>query len=267
MWFWGLIASTILTALFLVIALAQIEAGVSTKSRWLALTFCSLALVIGLIIFKPKVNMEVVQYIPPPPPVTENLDKKEEVTTKKSTSKSTDKTGDLAGGEKSQGASDKTQGAQGQSGSKGASGQNQGVLSIQDQSNESLKSNPDGKVEYNDPVLAEILEFKRRAEEKNQENTSAESSMQPSSEADQKTAEKSEKKDMQQNQNQIKANVLVTSLNVRNEGSMDGVLIGTLNTGDTVEVVDRVETSEWIKIRLSNGQTGWVMKKYLKLLP
>lgn len=310
-WVWLLIASAILAAVFLVITLAQIEAGTKTKSKWVALTFCSLALVVGLIIFKPKADIEQIQYMPAPPPTSENVDKSKDATINKSASKPTSPAGGLAGGEKSQGGTGKTQGAQGQTkgtpekspgepGTKGVAGQNQGPPSLQEQLTNSLqkKSSKDGKVEYKDPVLEEILASKRQAEENakestvptvdlfsdtgstnlgNQKKKSSDSSepavkqkidLYSDGQTDnQMTGNKKESEQQTQNQQVVKARVLVSSLNVRDKESMDGLIIGSLNIGDIVEVLDKSEASEWVGIKFSTGQKGWVMKKYLKILP
>ena len=107
MWMGALIASTILSALLLIITLAGIEAGTKVKSGWLALTFCSLAAVAGLIFLKPEVKMEQVQYMPAPPPVLENEQKEQkeqkDATVKKEVPKLTETPGGLADGGKSHG--------------------------------------------------------------------------------------------------------------------------------------------------------------------
>lgn len=302
-WVWLLIASAILAAVFLVITLAQIEAGIKTKSKWVALTIISLALVVGLIIFKPKADMEQIQYMPAPPPAAENVDKSKDATIKKSAAKPTSPAGGITGGEKSQEGTGKAQGAQGQTlektpgepGTKGVAGQNQGPPSIQEQLTKSLqkKSSKDEKVEYRDPVLEEILASKRQAEENakesvepsdagstdpgNQKKESSDSSepavkqnidLYSDGQTDnQMTGKKKESEQQTQNQQVVKAKVLVAALNVRDKESMDGLIIGSLNTGDIVEVFYKAETSEWIGVKLSAGQKGWVVKKYLKILP
>lgn len=289
-WFSALIAAAVLTALFVIIMLAQIEAGRQVKFRWPMLTFCSLALVAGLIILKPRVNMEQVQYMPIPAPVQENVEKSGDTAAKQSATKSTSPATSQTGGDKSQGATGNTQGTQGQAknsskknqaqqGVKGTSGQSQGPPSIQEQLTSSLqkKSGKDGKVEYKDPVLEEILEIKRQAEE-SKESSSEESPAQdfndagasePENQGNSASDKKENKELEQQTQNLkvVKARVLVSSLNVRDKGGLDGSIIGSLNTGDIVEVVDKNETGEWIKIKLSTGQTGWVLKKYIQILP
>jgi len=287
-WFPALIATAVLTALFVIITLAQIEAGRQVKFKWPMLTFCSLALVAGLIILKPRVNMEQVQYMPTPAPVQENIVKPNDAATIKSAPKTTVPTTGQTGAEKSQGAAGNTQGTQGQAKTeknqaqkegKGTSGQSQGAPSIQDQLSSSLqkKNSKDGKVEYKDPVLEEILEQKRQAEE-SKESASEESPAQEFSDAgaldpvDQENSapDKKDSKELEQQTQSlkvVKARVLVSSLNVRDKGDLDGSVIGSLNTGDIVEVVDKNEAGEWIKIKLGTGQVGWVLKKYIQMLP
>lgn len=314
MWFWALIASAIFTAFFLIITLAQIEAGTKSKSRWLVLTLCSLAVVAGLIILKPKANMEPIQYMPAPLPAPENVNKPKDDAIKKSASKSSGSAGGLTAGEKPQGVTGKTQGVQGQAkgapekaqgepGAKGTSGQNQGAPSIQDQLSKSLqkKSDSDGKIEYRDPVLEEILELKRQAEENSKETAIEEPPVEQNfrdagsfvdgsqqmknpnpgepvvqqgkdlfSEGQtehQITDNKKKHEQPVQNQQVVKAKVLVSSLNVRDKGALGGLIIGSLNGGDIVEVINQPETGEWSNIKLNSGLKGWVMKKYLEILP
>ena len=83
MWFGALIASAILTAFFLIITLARMEAGLKAKSRWLALTFCSFAVMAGLVFIKPKANMDPIEYMPVTPPAQENTVKPKDTATKK----------------------------------------------------------------------------------------------------------------------------------------------------------------------------------------
>lgn len=265
MWFGAIIVSAFLTALFLVVALAHVEAGTKAKSRWMALTFCSLAVVAALIIFKPKPKMEPVQYMPPPTLVSENEDKPKDATIKKSAPKPTGPSGGLAGGEKAQGATGKTQEAQGQTKDPPEKAQGE----------PGLKEAKDEKVEYRDPILEEILKFKRQAEE-----SSMESALEAPTVAKEPTVElfsdtsssiqrsQGEKNTDSSEPAQVgKAKVLVSSLNVRDKDSMDGKIIGLLETGEIVEVLSQPGTGEWVNITLSNGQKGWVVKKYLKMLP
>ncbi|MDD2498943.1 MAG: hypothetical protein PHY90_12580, partial [Desulfitobacteriaceae bacterium] len=248
-WFFALISAAVLTALFVIITLAQIEAGRQVKFRWFAWTFCSLAIVAGLIILKPRENMEQVQYMPTPLPVQENVVKQNSTATKNSAPKSTGSTTSQTGAEKSQGAAGNSQGTQGQTKTtpeknqaqqegKGTAGQSQGPLSIQDQLAGSLqkKNSKDGKVEYRDPVLEEILEQKRQAEEKSKESSSEESPAQefsddgalvPANQENSDSEEKDNEKVEQQNLIAVKARVLASSLNVRDKGGLDGRIIGT----------------------------------------
>jgi len=267
LWFWALIANAILTALFLIVALAYIEAGEKAKSKWLSLTICSLVVMAGLILFKPKTNKEEIQYMPAPSTVTESAVESKDTAAKKSASKST-----VSSGNKSQGTTDKNQGQQGQtkvsqekpggeSGSKSAPDNKQTTPSIQDQLNDSLKKKSNSGSNYRDPVLEEILEMKRQAEENSKETASEES-------PDQQFSDSGSSSEQQlPTQKVVKAKVLVSSLNVRDKGSLDGQIIGSLNTGDIVEVVDNSGIGDWSNIKLNSGQKGWVLKKHLEILP
>ncbi|TEB09469.1 SH3 domain-containing protein [Pelotomaculum propionicicum] len=281
-WFVALISTAVLTALFVIITLAQIEARRKVKSKWFAWTFCSLAILAGLIILKPRGNMEQVQYMPTPSLVQEDAAKQNDTATK--ASKSTGSTTSQTGAGKSQGTAGNTQGTQKQSkttpdknqaqqAGKGTTAQSQGPQTIQDQLASSLqkKNSKDGKVEYRDPVLEEILEQKRQAEEESKESSSEESPAQESDDAGAMIPTDQENIDLEEDnqkgeQQAVKVKILVSSLNVRDKGGFDGRIIGTLNTGDIVEVIDKNETGEWIRIKLNDGQIGWVLKNYIQIL-
>jgi len=290
LWLWALIGNAILTAFFLIVALACMEAGGKAKSKWLSWTVCSLVVMAGLIIFKPKTNKEEIQYMPAPSTVADNVVESKDTATKKSTSKSNVSSGGSSSGDKSESTTGKTQGQQGQtkvsqekhggeSGTKSVTDNKQTTPSIQDQLNDSLKKkgNPNGG--YKDPVLEEILELKRQAEENSKETASEEESPEQqfidsgsSSEGqtdDQITDINDEKAQEQQLQKQkvVKARVLVSTLNVRDKGSLDGQIIGLLNTGDIVEVIDSSGTGDWSNIKSNSGLKGWVLKKHLEILP
>ncbi|OPX88314.1 MAG: Bacterial SH3 domain protein [Pelotomaculum sp. PtaB.Bin013] len=289
-WFWALIANAIITAIFLIIALAYMEAGGKAKSKWLTLTFCSLVVMVSLIIMKPKPNKEEVQYLPVSPAVTENVDKQKDTAPKKSAANSTSSTGSSSG-EKSQSTSGKNQGTQGQtkvsqeknggeSGTNSTTENKKTAPTIQDQLNDSLKKKSNDNI-YKDPVLEEILDLKQRAEEGGEETASEElpensSEQQPggagSSAEGQKDVQNTDtgsRKDLIKqlsSQKVVKAKVLVSSLNVRDKGSMDGNVIGLLNTGDIVEVIDNTVIGEWVNVKLNSGQKGWVIRKNLEIL-
>lgn len=271
-WFWILITIAVLFALFLVITLALAESGAKTKSKWLKLTIFSFLVMTTLIIFKPRENMEQVQYIPTPPPAQENVEVPKDTKSNKSTSKTTSTAGGKTSSDKSQGVSGKTQDTTAKiSGEQGKAGEGDSLQKKNDS-----KSN----TEYKDPVLEEILKLKQQAEESSKEsnndsnndsnnsnnNNNNSNNNNKDSNSNGTSQGTSQKLSNEQNQNtqKVQASILVTLLNVRDKGSMDGGVIGTLNIGDIVEVIDKAETGEWVKIRLSNGQTGWVMKKYLK---
>lgn len=288
MWLWGLVAGIILTALFLVITLAQVEAGAKGKPKWLGLTFCSLALVVGLVVVKPNVNMGQVNYQPAPSLPEENLSKDTNPVSKNSASKST-----------SSSAANKAQSTSGQEKEKTdtiqkeAAGKKQEEPTLQDQLNLSLqkKGNTDENIEYSDPVLKEIMDLKRQAEENREDAESEETEQfndagfysqtgesqdfagqeptgqlqtEPSDSEPQNSSEKQEQK-QQPEQQVVKARVLVSSLNVREKFSVDSRIITTLKSGDTVEVINETEADKWVKVKLNAEQTGWVMRDYIKI--
>jgi len=235
MWVWGIIISAVMAALFLVIALAQLEAGAKTRFRWLMLAFCSLVIVTVLIINKPKANMEEIDYIPVPP-VTENANEQKDTAAKINTSiPSLPSLSGFAGGEELQ-----------------RVGQTE---NIQEKANGEFD-------EYQDPVLREIMALKRQAVEKQKVAVSGESSGMPSDK------EFTDYGSHIQASEQIKrAKVMAPALNIRDKGSLDGRIVGSLSSGDIIEVIDQSDTGEWISVKLSSGQTGWVMKKYLQYYP
>ncbi len=173
-WFFALISAAVLTALFVIIILAQIEAGRQVKSRWFTWTFCSLAIVGGLVFLKPGVKMEQIQYMPAASPVQEDIVKQDDTAAKKNISKTTSSANGSTQGE------EKVAKNQALQEGKGTAGQSQGPPSIQDKITSSLQNGKDGKVEYRDPVLEEILEQKRQAEELSKESSSEESPTQDS---------------------------------------------------------------------------------------
>ncbi|RLQ98097.1 SH3 domain-containing protein [Falsibacillus albus] len=54
----------------------------------------------------------------------------------------------------------------------------------------------------------------------------------------------------------LTATVNVSGLNVRSTPSLNGQVIGTVNTGESYQVAE--EQNDWIKIKLNSGQYGWV---------
>lgn len=278
MWLLALIACAVLAAVFLVVTLAQIEAGTRTRGKWLAYTVCSLAMVTALIIFKPKPNMEQVQYMQPflnQEPLTESKN----AAAPKSEAWSTGPavapggSGDLQGLFK---ADQVAQGTGGQAGGVQWGGAQQ------------------------DPVLEEILFLKRQAEERKKAAVPAELTETvekpgepvPSAPSNEETIGISnieataEPKIEQAQDGQVKtpsstsgsteiptpaqvqkAKVIATTLNVRDQGRLDGKVVGYLKSGELVEVVERSEAGGWVEVKMNNGQSGWVMKKYLSILP
>jgi len=281
MWLWALTACAVLAAVFLVIALAQMEAGVNTRGKWLKLSFFSIAVAVGLIIIKPKSDREQIHYMPAPSPVVE------QTSVQKSEAKPADSNSRLPVGEKSQEGGLDKQGVQGTNGFPGG-----------EKLNEQLKLT---EIEHGDPVLEEILLLKHQAQVKKNpseavgttEGVSTEgknNSLSPEpvdKEVNGLTNQGSEEQllsskqkipesngddvkepDQQiQSSQVIKAQVLVASLNVRDQGSPDRRIIAALHSGDLVEVINNSEAGEWIKVKLNSGETGWVMKKYIKILP
>jgi cell wall-associated NlpC family hydrolase len=60
-----------------------------------------------------------------------------------------------------------------------------------------------------------------------------------------------------------KATVTASALNVRSGPSTSNSVIGTTYRGNTVEI--QQSSNGWHKVKLSNGQVGWVSGKYLSL--
>jgi outer membrane biosynthesis protein TonB len=55
--------------------------------------------------------------------------------------------------------------------------------------------------------------------------------------------------------------VTATTLNVRAAAKASAAVVGRLERGDKVEVLERA--GEWVRVRLSTGVTGWVAAAYL----
>lgn len=55
--------------------------------------------------------------------------------------------------------------------------------------------------------------------------------------------------------------ITATSLNVRSTGSLSGKIVGTVSKGQAFEIL--AEENNWAKIKLKNGQLGWVASWYL----
>jgi N-acetylmuramoyl-L-alanine amidase len=55
--------------------------------------------------------------------------------------------------------------------------------------------------------------------------------------------------------------ITATTLNVRSTGSLSGKIIGTVSKGQAFEIL--AEENNWAKIKLKNGQLGWVASWYL----
>ncbi|MGI8383232.1 SH3 domain-containing protein [Robertmurraya sp. P23] len=55
--------------------------------------------------------------------------------------------------------------------------------------------------------------------------------------------------------------ITATTLNVRSTGSLSGKIVGTVSKGQAFEIL--AEENNWAKIKLKNGQFGWVASWYL----
>jgi N-acetylmuramoyl-L-alanine amidase len=65
------------------------------------------------------------------------------------------------------------------------------------------------------------------------------------------------------NQRPITATVTAAVLNVRNEASLNGKIIGKLTKGQRVTILEK--SNEWCKIQMVNKETGWVAGWYLEV--
>lgn len=292
MWFWALMASAFLAAFFLVATLAQVEAGARSKYRFLLLTFCFLALVAVLIINKPKATGDQVQNVEVHPPVSEVVTETEDVKKNTNTKKPpvTSKTEQNKSGDatvKNDGETDKSEysdplveeifqikrqaeekdketvtgePAVGEGVSSPVNGADSSGQQKDNSNNEKDQNEQPLKPPYKDPVLEQLMQLKQQAGETNKEP----SEKAPGGESLPAAAEI---KEQQNKEAKTRASVLVQSLNVRDKESLDGKVVASLNLGDTVEVLGKSETGDWSKIRLSSGETGWVMSKYLNNLP
>ncbi|BAF59273.1 MAG: SH3 domain-containing protein [Pelotomaculum sp.] len=258
MWMGALAACTVFSAVLLIIILARIEAGTGAKPGWLVLTFCSLAAVAALIFFKPEAKMDQVQYMPAPLPAAENgREERPEEMVKEAVKKEALQPAEKPGGESSSSTS----------------------LIKENRMAENL--------DQRDPLLEEILLLKKQALEKKKEAASGGTPAGPpagESGADGTAGgeqagdsgnglEEGREENLPpegqtggQNAEEIvyKARVLVAALNVRSRGSLDGAVVSRLNAGDLVKIVGKSGDGEWVQIELNNGQTGWVMRKYIE---
>jgi uncharacterized protein (TIGR02594 family) len=58
--------------------------------------------------------------------------------------------------------------------------------------------------------------------------------------------------------------VVAISLNVRDQPSLKGVVIGAANRGDVVDLVRKATDDYWYKVQTPGGLLGWVAHKYLR---
>lgn len=301
MWFWALMASAFLAAFFLVVTLAQVEAGARAKYRFMVLTFCFLVLVAVLIIFKPgKIDLQV-QNIEVHPPVLESETgpqdvKKEKNTAKpgspsatgqKKSSKTPAKNGEEAG--KSENVDPlveeilqiKRQAEEkGKEAVTGEPAAGQDVSTSDDSagseaqqkdnsSKENLLENQPKKPSYKDPVLEALIQLKEQTGENGKKSSEKDNGGESLSGTGDNTEQQKTGAALQKGESDKKtmASVLAQSVNLRDKESLEGKVIGTLNQGDTVEILGKSKTGEWSKVRLSSGETGWVVSKYLKNMP
>jgi N-acetylmuramoyl-L-alanine amidase len=64
-------------------------------------------------------------------------------------------------------------------------------------------------------------------------------------------------------QHPITATITAAVLNVRNEGSLNGTIIGKITKGQQVTILE--ESNQWCKIQRGNKETGWVACWYLNV--
>lgn len=76
-------------------------------------------------------------------------------------------------------------------------------------------------------------------------------------------------KDTMENQASTKGRAMVTvsKLNIRAEPDINAQVTGAVQNGDVLTILDAPGDLDWVKIKTSGGFTGWVAKRYLRLLP
>ena len=286
MWNWALIAVVIIAAVFLVVTLAHLEAGSKAKGKWLAFTLCSVAVVAGLVIFRPPSSMDIqAQHLPTPSSSPEQATDWQVTTEQPERHAQTDASEPgPGGGEQKQDAAagaepeSRADGDEQMPGTVGQDAENpatSGAESVQDKEQSDYK--PLNKA---DPVLEEILLLKRQAKEKQRREAAekivagpkqdageapGEPGGQAGKQADQGSGEESPRPDSSERASQRK--VLPEVLNVRDKGGLDGRVIGVVKSGAVIDIYGESETGEWLKIKLSSGRTGWVNKKHTSAWP
>jgi len=61
------------------------------------------------------------------------------------------------------------------------------------------------------------------------------------------------------------AEVTVDLLNVRAGPSADAELLGQIKQGDSLPILGRDDTGDWLSVELPDGQAGWVSAQYVRL--
>lgn len=59
---------------------------------------------------------------------------------------------------------------------------------------------------------------------------------------------------------------MVSELNVRLRPQYNADIIGSVQYGQILTILEDSESSDWVKVRISDGLTGWVAKKYVNYL-
>ncbi|MCL6639555.1 MAG: SH3 domain-containing protein [Firmicutes bacterium] len=303
-----MVVCSVLSAVFLIITLAQFEAGTGAKVKWAGLTLFSLAVVAALLFFKPGSGMERAETRPVLPPAAGVESEPGEIPAKKTGTQSAG-SNSLPAGETPRGmVSNVPAGGDGNKtglGREGKTGEgkdvktpapkNAAAMSIQEQLGLSLqkKNGPGGKVDFKDPVLVEIQELKRQAEETALKEAALDNAaLENSGDAgihnylrrEQKAATGEKLRQAQEpssndgegnstggdsgaTQAEVRARVLVPVLNVRDRGTLDGQVIGQVRQDEVVAVTGGPDGAGWVEIRAFSGRTGWVMARYLQNLP
>ncbi len=63
-----------------------------------------------------------------------------------------------------------------------------------------------------------------------------------------------------------RVSVMVNELNVRLGPQYDADTIGSVQYGQILTILDDSESLDWVKVRIGDGPTGWVAKKYVNYL-
>ncbi|KAF1085943.1 Bacterial SH3 domain protein [Sporotomaculum syntrophicum] len=63
-----------------------------------------------------------------------------------------------------------------------------------------------------------------------------------------------------------RVSVMVSELNVRLRPQYNAYIIGNVQHGQILTILEDSDSSDWVKVRISDGLTGWVAKKYVNYL-